>query len=330
LINGQDAVFSQFYHNPISTNSALTGVFNGKNRVGTIYRNQWYSVEPNASLTTTDLFYDSKINVLKNDFLGIGIMLFDDRAGLAEIAKTHGYLNLAYSKHLYNNKYRELNQYLVFGAQFGYGVTYLKSSGFLFGSQFDKLSETVDPSLPSGENLLTSKVYPDINTGLVWYYTSRKSTLYLGVAVSHLNRPDISLVDGSVDRLYMQYSGLIGGEFSLVDNLSVLPAIYFNAEGQVMQGVLGTNFRYEYYEKDKNAFRIGIWTRVTNTISGFSIPDIIFSTILEFNDIELGLSYDVTVSNLSAVNGYKGAFELSLIYIWGDNPEYHSLKCPRF
>jgi type IX secretion system PorP/SprF family membrane protein len=191
LINGQDAVFSQFYHNPISTNSALTGVFNGKNRVGTIYRNQWYSVEPNASLTTTDLFYDSKINVLKNDFLGIGIMLFDDRAGLAEIAKTHGYLNLAYSKHLYNNKYRELNQYLVFGAQFGYGVTYLKSSGFLFGSQFDKLSETVDPSLPSGENLLTSKVYPDINTGLVWYYTSRKSTLYLGVAVSHFNSPDI-------------------------------------------------------------------------------------------------------------------------------------------
>ncbi len=330
FLNSQDAVFSQFYHNPPTANPALTGVFNGKNRAGTILRNQWYSVVPNASLTTTNIFYDLRLNILNDDYLGIGAMVFDDRSGLAKIGKTHGYLNLSYSKHLTGDKYRGTDQYLVFGTQFGYGITYLDNSGFLFGSQFNKNTEVVDPDIISGENLLSSKLYPDINMGLMWYFTGKTSSYYVSGAISHLNRPDISLVDGSVDKLKMRYSGLVGGEFETGNGISLLPSLFFNMQGQIIQSIIGSNIRYEYFRDDKNAFRIGLWARLTNSLSGIEIPDLIFSSIIEINDLEIGLSYDITISNLNYINGYKGAFELSLIYVWGKSPDRNSLTCPRF
>ncbi len=328
--NSQDAVFSQFYHNPPSANPALTGIFNGKNRAGTILRNQWYSVVPNASLTATNIFYDLRLNILNDDYLGIGVMVFDDKSGVAKIGKTHGYLNLSYSKRLTGDKYRGTNQYLVFGAQFGYGIAYLDNSGFLFGSQFNKNTEVVEPGIESGENLSGSKLYPDINMGLMWYGAGRRNSYYLGGAVSHLNMPDISLIDGSVDKLKMRYSGMLGGEFGLGNGISLLPSLFFNMQGQIIQSVIGSHIRYEYFRGDENAVRLGLWMRLTNSVSGIEIPGLIFSSIIEFNNIEIGLSYDVTLSNLNYIDGYKGAFELSLIYIWGKNPRRTPILCPRF
>ncbi len=326
----QDAVFSQYYHNPPTTNPALTGVFNGQNRVGTSIRTQWYSVVPNASLTTTDIFYDLRMNIINDDYLGLGVMLLDDRTGVAQIGKAHGYLNLSYSKHLTYNKYNETNQYLVFGTQAGYGLTYLDNSGFLFGSQFNKNTEIVEPSIPSGENLLNSKFYPDINIGLLWYVSGRENNFYLGGAISHINRPDISLISGNSDRLAMKYSGLMGGEFTMRKGISILPSIFFNMQGSIVQSMVGSNIRLGDTKDDDNAYRIGFWARLTNSVSGIEMPDIIFSSILEFNRIELGLSYDVNVSGLSKITGYKGAFELSLLYVWGENPNRFSVECPRF
>ena len=317
LLNGQNAVFSQFYNNPLSTNPALTGVFKGSNRIGTTIRNQWYSIVPNASLVTSTIFFDHKSKILNGDYLGIGAMVADDRSGLAKIEQTQGYLSLSYSKHLYAEKYRGINQYLVFGAQFGYGISYLHYSGFLFGSQFNRNTELVDPGIDSGENLLDSKLYPDINMGLMWYYTDSENSYYLSGSISHLNRPDISLVQGIDDKMKMKYSGLLGAKFLLEKGLILSPALFFNMQGNIIQSIAGTKIRFTYSNYDDTAFEVGLWARVTNSISGFELPDIIFSSSYQINHLEFGLSYDITISNLNHLNGYKGAFELSMVYIFG-------------
>ena len=72
---GQDAIFSQFYHNPLTTNSALTGVFDGKYRFGSTLRSQWYNVAPQASYNTKSVFGDMRINVIGKDYFSIGIRL---------------------------------------------------------------------------------------------------------------------------------------------------------------------------------------------------------------------------------------------------------------
>jgi len=55
----------------------------------------------------------------------------------------------------------------------------------------------------------------------------------------------------------------------------------------------------------------------------------VFTTVLEMERWNIGLSYDVTTSVLAAANNSRGAFEVSFIYThpatWRTN-----VKCPNF
>lgn len=327
---GQDAVYSQFYHNPLFTNSALTGVFNGKARIGTSLRRQWFNIAPQASFNTKSLYGDLRFNILGDDYFSIGAIVLDDNAGINKIGNIYGHISLSYSKHLFHDKYSKKNQYLIFGVQMGFGKTYFSDGQFLFGTHFNKVTEQLDKNLSSGEISLVSRLFPNINSGLMWYFTGRKGSIYLGGNIQHLNRPNISLIEGSTSKLFMRYSIIIGGEILLDNGFSLLPTTFINLQGPFVQTMIGSNIRYEYHDSDNNAFRIGAWTRVSNEIDGISFTDIVFSTILEFNKLELGLSYDVSISDLNEINDYKGAFEISLVYIWGEIPVFHKVNCPRF
>lgn len=330
IASGQDAIFSQFYHNPLSTNSALTGIFNGKARVGTSLRSQWYNITPNASFNTKSLYGDLRFNILGDDYFSVGAIIMDDNAGINNIGNLYGHLSLSYSKHLFSDKYSKKTQYLIFGFQVGFGKSYFSDGQFLFGTHFNKFTEKLDKNLNSGEMPLVSRLYPNLNAGLLWYITGRKGSIYLGGNMQHLNRPNVSLIKGGTSKLFMRYTINIGGEIVLENGFSLLPAFNINMQDPFVQTVLGSFIRYEYYKSDRNAFRIGAWTRISNELEGMSFTDIIFSTILEFNKFELGLSYDVSISEMNRINDYKGAFEISLIYIWGDIPVYQSVNCPRF
>lgn len=122
----------------------------------------------------------------------------------------------------------------------------------------------------------------------------------------------------------------LGGQINIDEGLSILPALYANTQNHSFQTIVGANFRYEYYNLEENAFRIGLWARVANTIEGYEISDLIVSSILEFNRIEIGLSYDISISNIYKINDHKGAFELSLMYTWGKNPKHTPINCPKF
>ena len=330
IVSGQDAIYSQFYHNPLSTNSALTGIFNGKARVGTSLRNQWFSITPNSSFNTKSIYGDLRFNVLGDDYFSVGAIILDDNAGINKVGNLYGHLSISYSKHLFHDKYSKKTQYLIFGLQVGFGKSYFNDGQFLFGTHFNKFTEKLDKNLLSGETQLVSRLYPNLNAGLMWYFTGRKGSFYLGGNIQHLNRPNISLVEGSTSKLFMRYSLIIGGEIGLDNGFSLLPATNINMQGPFIQTMLGSFVRYEYHKSDRNAFRIGVWTRIANELEGISFTDIVFSTILEFNKLELGLSYDVSISELNKINDFKGAFEISIVYVWGDTPTYQSVNCPRF
>ena len=51
VIFAQDKHFSQFYASPMAMNPALAGAFDGKFRVGAIYRDQWRGALDNPFVT---------------------------------------------------------------------------------------------------------------------------------------------------------------------------------------------------------------------------------------------------------------------------------------
>ena len=328
----QDAFFSQYYHNPLYTNAALTGGFDGKYRVGFNYRSQWYSVTPDVSYTTGNIFFDAKFNIYKNDFFSAGIMIFDDRAGgsTARLGQAQWLAGISYAKHLYHDKYSKTNQYLVFGVQAGIGKMFLDYSGYLFGIQFDKSREEVDETAPVNEPLLSSKAFPDVNLGLMWYISKPGRSFFIAAGVSHVTKPDISLVKGTSYPLYMRYHLFTGGELDISEGIYILPSIYFNVQGPHTLLLGGMNFRIQYHNHYDNAFRVGLWTKYGDGLSGFALNGLIVSTILETKGLEVGLSYDISTGRLANLDNRRGAFEISTIYIWGEKPKRHTVSCPRF
>ena len=88
-IQAQDRLFSQFYASPLTLNPALTGAFEGKFRVSSIYRDQWRKAldEPYQTFSSAlDLRWRmGKEKSRLKDHASVGVMFFQDKvAGYSE------------------------------------------------------------------------------------------------------------------------------------------------------------------------------------------------------------------------------------------------------
>ncbi len=327
-VKGQDVVFSQFYNTPLFTNSAFTGLFEERMRVGTSLRTQWYNI--GNSFNTFSVFGDMRFNAFGNDYFSVGATLLNDNTGNGNLHYSYGQFSLSYSKNLHVSKYTRKSHYILLGTQAGYGNRYFGKNPFSFGSQFDKTKQEFDPNIPNGENLISGKVHFNINLGLAYYFASKSGAFYAGMNVEHINKPDISLVKDTNYKLNMKLSGVIGGDISINNYLGILPAFYINKQGAHTQFLLGSHVRYEYYIRDNNAFRVGGWLRFNNSIHSLELGSVVISSILELDNVTVGLSYDFSVSSIRQINYYHNAFELSAMYKWGQSPVDKSIHCPRF
>ncbi|MBL7828162.1 MAG: type IX secretion system membrane protein PorP/SprF, partial [Saprospiraceae bacterium] len=78
------------------------------------------------------------------------------------------------------------------------------------------------------------------------------------------------------------------------------------------------------------ALRAGAWTRIGNKLDkGFQADAVTIVGMLELNRWALGLSYDITVSQLTRANNARGAFEVSLSY-YHPGERRSRVRCPNF
>lgn len=326
----QDVLFSQHFNNLLCNNAAFTGVFNGKYRAGAAYRNQYFGISPDSRFTLKDVFFDARINTFKHDYFSAGLIATDEDYGTARLGKTTAYLSLSYSKVLNSDKYRSKTQVLVIGTQIGYGKIYPDDGDYLFGIQFDKTTQELDRNIQSGESLTGSKSFPDINLGMMYFQTNHNNSFFLGISGSHINRPDISLILRSSKRMHMRISALTGGQINLSGPLQLLPSATVNIQSGIFSVNAGSQIQITYNSMESNAMRFGLFTRGTNSLDIFVVSDLIFTSSVEFNKLTIGLSYDVNISSIRKITGMNGSFELTGIYIWGDNPVRKPLICPSF
>lgn len=326
----QDIHFTQFYMSPLNLNPAMTGVMNCKTRMIANYRNQWAAVLAANAYNTYSVSYDQKIPVGREDYFGIGGSLWGDVAGESRFGTTQGRVSLSYSKKMAGS--RKKASYLVIGADGALSSRGISRADLRWPSQIT--ANGFDPSLPFNEPTFqdTDFLYADIAAGLLWFSVLGENTnWYAGAAMHHLNRPNVSFLGETVN-LYSRYTVHAGLQLEMARKISILPFGVFMAQGPHRSLNAGANMRFALgpAKVSNQSFEAGLWYRIGNKVpSGLHSDALILSTRFNYENFNIGLSYDVNVSGLSAASRANGAFEFSLVYnICG--PESRGVYCPRF
>ncbi len=328
-----DPRFSQFYAAPLQLNPALNGVFDGTWRTVINYRDQWSSVLGNEAFRTLGASFDFRHNIVADDYIALGFDFLRDRAGESNLTLTEGNLNVSYLKKLTGTGYSSRGQYLIAGTQVGVGQRTFDFGNLWFTSQFDSFKEEIDFSSANNELLSgNTNVYLNINAGLMWYGVIDKNfSVYAGAAVNRANSPVITFLGNNSQRAEQRWVAHAGAEIPLGDELSVLPAIAVNIQGPSRSYTFGSNIRYSNNDWRELAIRFGVWGHVANELETSVLADAaIFNLTLEYEALQIGISYDINTSSFVAASNSRGAYELSLIYTSPSRARRTKVTCPNF
>lgn len=295
----QDPQFSQYYAAPLYLNPAFAGTSEDHRFIAN-YRNQW----PNAArgFVTYAFSYDVNLNHYNS---GVGFLATVDQAGTAGMRSSQ--LNF-----LYSYKWNVSNKWVVSaGLNFGYAFRSIDLNRLIFG---DQLQFDSDGNVPTDDQALFNlgnTQYFDFNSGVLAY----NKNFWFGFAASHLNTPNRSLVNQEAEvPIKTSFHGgvripLYGGPFKK-EHISVLaPSFVYKKQGHFDQLDVGVHFLYD-------PIMMGVWYRgiplQQNVRDNISQDAMVVILGFQFEKIELGYSYDFTVSELGPISG--GAHEVAIKY----------------
>ena len=322
---GQSMHFSQYYNAPMLLNAANTGLMPDNDyRFGLNYRNQW-AVIP-VPYSTFSAYGDCKIggnsnNVNHNNWLGLGVAFFNDKAGDGNLSLTQIQGDVAY--HLQLSRFTMLSLGLS-GAYVDRSVNY----GLLtFDTQWDGFS--FNSQLPNGEKAtgIVRTSYYTVGTGLNFAWFPSENVYYkLGFGVVNINQPVESFY-GASNTLDYRPTANLDMLFRTGPVLIINPSIYYTTQSGADELVFGSQFR-TLLNDNKNVpvqLILGAYCRIEDAVIGVAG--------IQMGRWQFMASYDVTISALSPYNASYGALEFSLIYQGPYHPNQgisKSFSCPRF
>lgn len=303
-IKGQDFHYSQFYNAPFTVSPALTGIFNGDERISGSIRDQWRSV--NSPWFNFSLAYDRKFypNKAKKGFVGGGVSFNYDKQGESQLQLSNINLSGSYS--------RVLNQrnLITIGGMLGIASRGFNMDNLTWDRQWDPATFTVNTSGASGESFDFQRfTFMESSLGLNyrWQKTAR-TKLDLGVAGYHLIRPKAKFVNTETQKLPIRlaFYGMYSRELTSKLDIQV-DALYQNQNTYnelLFGGYL--NFYLNQRRGKEFLFRAGL---------GYRTRKAIFPKFgLEFNNLFIAASYDIYIDEFSRQHGGGGP-ELHLRYI---------------
>lgn len=309
-LSAQDVHFSQFYQAPSRLNPALTGKFHGGYRVTGIFRTQWASVT--VPYQTINISADAR-DYLNVGGLGAGIDLFYDQAGDANLGSFNINISGSYTFGLVDKG----KHHMTIGGQFGYAKKQLDPSKLVFDNNGGQTIESFNPGFS----------YFNANIGMLWETQfTRRNKLQLGLAVHNLTQPTYKYYQNDQNKLDLRLSvhGLY--KFMVTDNFDLIPGFLFQSQGSHKEFDIGMNVKYTINQrrKDYRAVYLGIWTRANDAAYIIAAMD--------YNKLNVGISYDINYSSLNVASRARGGFEISLIYTFSEPlPTRQRFKtCPAY
>ena len=327
--HAQDVHFSQFYENAILRNPALTGIFSGDYKVGIDYRSQWGAIS--VPYSTTMISGETRILVNREigDYISFGLVTTYDKAGTIDFTSIQVYPAISYNKALEDQH----NSYLSVGFAGGYINRSIDQSKMTTASQW--INGSYVPGNPTGEILpFKSLNNYDLGAGVSLNSSLDNSGIfnyYLGAAAYHLNAPT-EVFNGSdpLVKLPIKWEFSAGFHTSFSQQFGLTVHANYSLMQPYNETIVGGMFTWRSMPVGLPsifAFSFGCFYRYQDAI----IPTI----KIDYKDVAIGISYDVTSSTLvtSTAANSASATEISL-YIRGNynhtkNPR-DPVMCPRF
>lgn len=307
-LKSQDIHFSQYNAAPMLLNPALTGAYIGDHRIGLNFKEQWSTF---TKYMTISAAYDAtlfrKKMDLKDGYLGLGAVVFADRAGDAQMGNTQVILSAAYFKNL------DPSNTFSFGAQGGFMQRNLNTSGLEWDNQYNGVQ--YDSSLPTNEPEINKSFFnADFSAGASWnFMPSEEFRLRLGAAVYHLNTPQIKYYKSPTDRLNRRIVVHSVSEISSRGmNVSFVPSILYMRQEALQELTFGGHVKYEL---QKGSIYTG-WLKESSLYMGvyYRLKDAIIPALrIDYKNYSLGISYDISLSKVFGASRGMGGVEVSLI-----------------
>jgi len=310
---GQDPHFSQFFTAPNAINPSNTGTAQGGWRVLSNVRQQW----ANSGTRFNSLSFNSDVKLLgaapQENTLALGLSFLSDRTMNGAFTSTYTSTSLAY--HVQLNTYQRLG----LGFQASYGSRQLDFSKLTFGEQF--VGESFDTTLPSGETSLSSlKSFISLSTGVFYNFQTDEVDLDLGAALFHINKPKQSFTSNTEQVLPTKQSFHLSATFSPSAQWSYHMSGIYQNQGNQNYFSFGGASGIQLPNTDNNRMLwAGLWYRNNDAIYPYL-------GILTGN-VQLGLSYDLSVSKQVQKTNLPSSFELSLIFRQSSK-RFQSIVCP--
>lgn len=315
----QDIHYSQFNASPQNLTPAQTGLFDGDWRFVGNYRSQWSAIP--VPYKTFSLAADTRFNkLLKKDVPAAGLVINTDRSGDSKFTTLQVLASLAYIKRLT----KDSTNFLSVSVQPGFTSKSFDVTALTFDNQYN--GDVYDKNLLSGENFTKTKMrYFELGGGLayLWKKSARKQ-INIGVSAMHLTQPKQSFFNNDEIRLDMKtcVSGL--AEFPIAEKVDIIPTFMYQSQGKFKETLAGGFGKY--YLKPINglttAVSLGAFYRLKDAF--------IVVANMDYKNFNIGVSYDVNTSRLVEATNRRGAFEVSVIYIFKKEPVIIAKKriCP--
>jgi len=302
----QDPHFSQYFNSPLSLNPAFTGYYDGKHRLATNFRNQWLGA--GDPFTTATVSFDTRVMAdrLVKSILGIGLLVMGDRTATGAYNSNYASLSTAYHQALDAEGF----QHLAVGFQGSLGSRMLDYNRISFNNQF--ASRGFDLSLSNNENFITRRSsYVDFNFGFMYNYLKDRNRFFIGTSYYHINQPKMSFLGNDEYMLPARTTVHAGASFLVGTQGELFFSGQFMNQAGVNNATLGAAYGYSPYQmNDNNVFYAGLFYRNQDAV----YPYLGYL----FNDIQIGLSYDINTTGIQTGNSRNKSFELSVIYHFFD------------
>lgn len=346
-VNAQDAMFSQFYANPLYLNPAFAGS-NVCPRISLNFRDQWPSMQ--GTFISSTASFDEHFDKISG---GVGLLLFQDRAG-----ENGGSINTYAISPMYAFKAKVSKKFtLRLAVQADFQTKQLNWDNLVFGDMIDPRYGVVYQTSESHGAL--SRWNFGLSAGLMGYTPH----FYFGYAAHHIVTASLDgsnegfsfLNDNDGNKMYemnpVKHTVHVGAHFDLkrkskIDHtfgdISISPNFIW--QHQRPFNYFNTGLYLNFYP-----FTVGAWYRCapmytytyTTVENGketihtekYGLSDAFIVMFgVEYNWLKVAYSYDFTIGQLANV-ATGGAHEVSLQLLL-PCPEKHKaikdLNCPSF
>lgn len=292
VLQAQNIHFSRYDFQPLLLNPANSGSYYGSFRVTAIYRDQWANLLPNR-FSTPAISIDAPLGIAfrDQDWIGIGVSFYQDKAGAGKLTTTgfSGYL----SYHLALDKKQK--NVLTLGLNGG-------SKSRKLGNINDFIFE--DQSSGIGDLSLEGSGGTVLGAGLLFTSAINETDdLRIGFSAQNLLPIDYMLTNSSNEKEIPEYNIHVEASFLLIDGLTLEPALVYQIkEGQNL-GYGQAKIGYTVNEEKNMRLVAGLGYRLGRAVQVLAGVD--------YQSWRIGIGYDLNTNPLVPAQ----AFEIGLSYI---------------